>query len=105
MWRNEEIQEHKCMLDPRNIRSTYPHAPFSTLTFCALNGSWLSCRETSEVPIIMKPWGPGLPSHPLSISGRLSEIKSLLVDLSLAERLAWKEQTVGEENCAAHEDK
>lgn len=53
----------------------------------------------------MKPWGPGLPSHPFSISGRLSEIKSLLVDLSLAESLAWKEQTVGEEDCAAHEDK
>lgn len=71
----------------------------------ALNGYWLSYRETSGVHTAMKPLGLGLASHPFSTPGRLGEIKHLLVYLRAQQRdLPRKCRLVSEEDCMVHED-
>lgn len=52
----------------------------------------------------MKPSGPGLPSHPFSIPGRLSEISELDYLRTPYSTLPGEGRLVDEEDCVAHED-
>lgn len=94
------------MLGCRNVKNPCPHVSSPTLTSFVLNGCWLSCRETSGVPMAMMLLEPRLPSHPFPTPGRLSGIKVLLGYLGAQLRaLPGKGRLVGEEDCVAHAHK